>query len=770
MDLPTSHAVRWSAADLRPQRALASRRSYHRCVLSPDEQLVAFGVQPLIYGTASDSRLGAQVLPTGAPSRLSRAEVSVADVASLDSREQPDRPHSAAPAPPRALTPGWGTSWGPCWSPDGRRLAFFSDRNGMPQVWLWDRETGAMHLACEEAATLHFAYEGMRWLPDGRRLVAKLRPPDWDLVALSARFEQASRPDGLVTATGERDVLWVSPPPAAGDASEESLRWFDLARGDIAVIDVETGLARRIGTGVIPRLLAVSPDGLSVAAVYECMAPEERHDLNVGLVDVRLFPTDGAGEPQGISLAERVPQAYAADLSWSPRSDALAYIELAPSPTEPGRLCIVSVDGRERRSFGGDGANFGHRHGLQPPLWSPDGQTLYAYATGPRRAGTVLAVDRHSGAMRDLGEQLGGIVSELVTRDGSGTACDFGAPGTVAVLAVDPQTRRIGLFQLGDGKPERLVPDTFQGLRGLSYSGDCGERWVVGPASSGAHPHFDLYAFDTHSRTGRRVTALNDHLSRLPRLESFMIPMEGPDGTPRQAALWLPLAFEQGRRYPAVVNIYLGRRAGPSRFDPERLRLADAGYLQVEPDMPHIEGLDTADAVTAYALRALDAAVARGLADPERAAVMGHSAGGYNACCVITRTNRFRAAVASAPFADLVSFALTLNGNAVSGAGHVEGEYVRLGGTLWQQRERYVANSPVHHADRVHTPLLLLCGTADPLISQAEEMYAALLRQGKPATLVRYHGEGHTAYNGWLDVNLDDYWSRIIGWLDTHLA
>ena len=222
----TPRAARWSAADLRPQHALAGLPSYHRCVLSPDERLAAFAVQPLTYGTPGNSRLGALVLPTGAPARLAGAEIHVADLPSL---EQPVHAQGAAPPPSRTLTHAWGTSWGPCWSPDGSRLAFFSDRNGVPQVWLWHRETGATRLACEEAATLRFGYEGMRWLPDGRRLVAKLRSADWDLVALSARFEQSSRPDGLVTASGGRDV-WISPPPAGRESGEEGLRWFDLAR------------------------------------------------------------------------------------------------------------------------------------------------------------------------------------------------------------------------------------------------------------------------------------------------------------------------------------------------------------------------------------------------------------------------------------------------------------------------------------------------------------------------------------------------------------
>src|ERR671923_193596 len=79
----------------------------------------------------------------------------------------------------QVLTPGWGTSWGARWSPDGRRLAFYSDRNGVAQLWLWERESGASHLLCEEPTTMRFSFEGLRWLPDGRALVAKLRAPGW---------------------------------------------------------------------------------------------------------------------------------------------------------------------------------------------------------------------------------------------------------------------------------------------------------------------------------------------------------------------------------------------------------------------------------------------------------------------------------------------------------------------------------------------------------------------------------------------------------------
>jgi dipeptidyl aminopeptidase/acylaminoacyl peptidase len=751
MTVSPSHVVRFGAADVRERQMFAGFSSYHRSVLSPDERLVAFAVQPRTYGVPGNSRMGALVLPSGAPRQLHGADVQIAAI---------DSGARASPPEARVLTPGWGTSWGPAWSPDGRLLAFFSDRIGLPQVWLWERETGSTRLACDEACTLRFGYEGIRWLPDSRHLVAKLRAPGWDLVARSARFDQTNHGGTLQTATGARDV-WVSPPmPGSSDGEDRGLWWPDLSRGDIAVIDVETGHARRIGAGVSPRLLAVSPDGRHVAAWCQRGDEAAHHDLNVSLADVRVFPTDGTGSTAGQVLAEGVPQAYGTDLSWSPKGDALAYVMLGELPDEPGQVVVVGLDGVTRRTFGGGDVSLGHRDGFRP---------LYGYGTRTGGTGTVFAIDLVTGSSRDLAAGSGLSVTELLTADGEGTVRDLGLPGAVAVVTVDPETRRAGVSVLGKAESARVIPEQFQGLRGISYRGDCGQRWLVGPGSTDAHPPIELHAYDTRAGTGNRMTSLHQHLAHLPRLESSLIPMEGLDGQPRRAAVWLPLDYTAGQRYPAVVNVYLGRRAGPSRFDPERLRLAAAGYLQIEPDMPHIPDLDAADAVTAYALRALDAVAAAGLADPTRAAVMGHSAGGYDVCCAITRTDRFGAAIASAPFSDLVSFSLHLNGNALGRSGQVEGGHVRLGGTLWEERERYLANSPVFQADQITTPLLLLCGTADFLIDQAEEMYAALLRLGKPATLVRYHGESHVPYTAWLDENFNDYWTRIIAWLDRHL-
>ena len=44
----------------------------------------------------------------------------------------------------RNLTPDWGSSWAPRWSPDGARLAFYSDRTGQPHLYVWNQESDDM--------------------------------------------------------------------------------------------------------------------------------------------------------------------------------------------------------------------------------------------------------------------------------------------------------------------------------------------------------------------------------------------------------------------------------------------------------------------------------------------------------------------------------------------------------------------------------------------------------------------------------------------------
>jgi hypothetical protein len=174
--------------------------------------------------------------------------------------------------------------------------------------------------------------------------------------------------------------VWVSPlAEASAQSRGEGWRHFDWSRGDVAVIDVESGEARRVGTDVIPFGMAASPDGRHIAAMRVREQPGERH-LNVWLFDLHLFAVDGSG---GCVLAERVPQAFGCDFSWSPAGAALAYVVLGEEPGQPGRVAVASVDGREVATYGGGGWTWAMRRGSRRRSGPPTGR--HCMPTGTER-------------------------------------------------------------------------------------------------------------------------------------------------------------------------------------------------------------------------------------------------------------------------------------------------------------------------------------------------------------------------------------------------
>ena len=715
--------------DVATLRSIRKFTGHAPVALSPDGNLAAYGIVP-IQREIPDPPSG--MLPSGASTGVFGIELWLADVADGTAR---------------VLTPGWGSSWGPRWSPDGQRLAFYSDRNGVAQVWLWNRATGEVRAASEAPVCMAYEFEQLRWLPDSTHLVAKLRAPGWD----------PPQERKAVEAVSGRDV-WESPVAEIErrSAAAEGWRWFDSCRGDVGVINVETGVARRLGTEMFPYNYAPSPDGRYVAAT--CVADSGNFDLH-------LF---GVDDSRHEVLTADIPSLWGA-FSWSPAGDAIAYTTYGED--EPGQLLLVSLSGEQRVLHDGSEIDFGSEEPYPPPLWSTDGTTVYC---GNMR--DVYAVPLASGVMQNITRDLEdhtvwGCISTL----GSNTVNDGGRPGDVLVLTQDRRSKRHGIYRVRNGRPEVMLPEKQRHLINLMLYGDSNRRHVVGPIESAARPA-DLYRIDIATGEEEQVTRLNPSLEAVSWGTARLLDHAGADGEALQGAILLPPGYQVGVRYPTIVNVGLG--SGGSGFVNyfewdslsfiELHALTTRGYVVIEPSNPR-RGPDVADEVTAQALNALDAAVAAGYADPERAGVMGHSRGGYSACAVITRTGRFRAAVAGAPITNFTSFALGVSGNEMSAWEQTTGYVFHLRSTLWKARDQWLENSPALFCDRVTTPLLLICGTADAnCMAQAEEMYGGLRQLGKRATLVRYRGEGH-AVGEWSAENAQDCWDRIIGWFDRYV-
>lgn len=149
--------------------------------------------------------------------------------------------------------------------------------------------------------------------------------------------------------------------------------------------------------------------------------------------------------------------------------------------------------------------------------------------------------------------------------------------------------------------------------------------------------------------------------------------------------------------------------------------------------------------------------------DPERVGCYGGSYGGFMTFSLLTRTDRFAAAVSLFGIANLASYW----GDGMWGWTY--GDQALARSYPWNARDVMVELSPLFHAEKIKTPLLMLHGGADVNVppGESEQMFTALRILGVPAELVRFPGEDHGISGRW--ENRAGYRTMMLEWFDRWL-
>jgi dipeptidyl aminopeptidase/acylaminoacyl peptidase len=300
-------------------------------------------------------------------------------------------------------------------------------------------------------------------------------------------------------------------------------------------------------------------------------------------------------------------------------------------------------------------------------------------------------------------------------------------------------------------------------------------KWIV--EFQGAHRATRYFLWD---RTAKKAGLL---FSDRPELDKFQLAEVRPikyrarDGLEVHGYLAIPPGVEP-RNLPLVLNVH----GGPWLRDYWTLNLwtqllANRGYAVLQPNyrgsmgygMKHLHAGDRqwGRAMQDDLTDGVRWAVDEGIADPERVAIIGLSYGGY-------------AAVAGAAFTpDLYKCAIDLCGSSDlftmirSFPPHIAMR------ALWNARvgnpddpadkELLTSASPIFAADRIRIPLLIALGANDSRVkqSEAEQIVAAIEKNGGTATYVLYPDEGHGLTR---PANTMDFLARVEGFLAEHLG
>ena len=252
-----------------------------------------------------------------------------------------------------------------------------------------------------------------------------------------------------------------------------------------------------------------------------------------------------------------------------------------------------------------------------------------------------------------------------------------------------------------------------------------------------------------------------------------LVEYKGVGGKKLQGALYLPADYEPGKKYPTIVYIYEKLSQNLHRYQAPSVNAVgsvytSAGYAVFMPDIAYRLNDPGVSAVECI-LPGLDAAVATGIVDNDKVALHGHSWGGYQTAFLVTQTNRFKCAIAGAALTDLVSMYSSVYWNVgMANQPIFESSQGRFTSGYWDLQDAYIRNSPVYHAQKVKTPLLLLHNDKDGAVdfTQGVEYYNTLRRLQKPVVMLQYKGENHGLAK---PENRKDYAVRMREFFDHHL-
>jgi dipeptidyl aminopeptidase/acylaminoacyl peptidase len=465
--------------------------------------------------------------------------------------------------------------------------------------------------------------------------------------------------------------------------------------------------------------------------------------------DIDGYLTDRYSHLQVIDLATRKIDILTSgkhdDLlpAWSPDGKEIAFVTKRGDDadrTENWDVWVIGVEpGAKERQLTTSPDADPHPDWKSAPAWSPDGKWIaYIHGSDPKKTmyavRTLAIIPASGGGAKVLTQNIDrNVIQPHWSPDGK----------SIFVVLEDDCAENLVRVPIAGGGPVNVT----NGRRKVTAYDVSKNGRVIVRASTPDRP-YEIFAADKNDL--RCLTKQNDAFMsqiRLSQVEDTKFASK--DGTEIHGFIVHPVdAPVPGTRPPALLRPHGGPQFEyANEFDFEKQLFASNGYAVIMPNPRGSTGRGERFAMGIYAdwghvdveddLAAVDDAVARGLADPDRLGVGGWSYGGVSTNYLIASTTRFKAATSGASISNVL-------------AGYGTDKYVRDYeyelGQPWKNTDAWIRISyPFLHADRIKTPTLFLCGESDfnvPLLN-TEQMYQALRSLGVPTELVIYPGQSH---------------------------
>ena len=632
------------------------------------------------------------------------------------------------------------------WSPDGNTLAFFKLDGDAYRLYTHDQSRGRTRPVDLRTSKSIASNSPLEWRPDGGGLLLTLRADGWAEASRRA-FEELSFGPVIVQ-----------------DSSEPFLAWDAVRnRGQLAIpafVDLSSREVEELFDGETTiQSVKLTEDGRHLG--YVVAEPTATSYTRQGGTTYSVHALDLA---DGSSTTLREPSEDRIGVSWNQSGDAFAFSEdgdvFVQRITETEATNITGSDEEsdedEADADAGDDSDEEERVRYGFVRWRPDGRAVLASSD----EGYHL-VDA-SGAFNELIIEVPEGDSTAPRRRPVGWSPD-GRTLFLTHSARDRWERGLVAYDIASRRMSDLQVD--DGLYGGWQFAETGER-IVYTRSNGDLPS-ELFVADPTFEDPRRLTDLNPWLAQRKLTRSELVEYLDVDGRTLYGILYYPVDYRPGQRYPLVAEIY--EEFFDNGFNHRMNLLANEGFFGFRPSA-HLETGFPGEGWLKGVTAGINSLIERGLVDGEKLGVHGTSYGGYATNILVTQTDRFAAAINISGKVNIISFLGDSPKITTRNYYAAERGQDRIGATLWEQPQKYIAHTAIMNADRIDTPLLLMSGEGDwnvPATNQ-REMYYALRRLGKEVVWVHYMNAGHGAGRSSTVEDFHDHWARILSWYRDH--
>jgi len=687
------------------------------------------------------------------------------------------------------LPEGAGISY-PDWAPDGSRFAFTAARQDGIELWVAETDTGAARRVT--GARVNEAAGDFEWMPDSRRIVVRMVPRD-----RGEAPQPPAVPSGPIVQEASGRAAPVRTYQDLLSSPYDEALFEHLMTSEIVLVDTQTRTRRPIGEPAIYTRAEPSPSG-------ELLLVERIRKPFSYLVPYYAFPeTVEVWDMTGEVMKE---------LARLPLRDTTPIGGVPTGPRDHGWRADApaTVIWAEALDEGDPDIEVPHRDAIFMLAAPFEEGPREIFRTEERYVGMQALDDDRGVFIRDFDRDRRWVQTihfdpdrpdiEPRTIESRNYQDRYNDPGN-PVTTVNEFGREVILVHEGsiflDGRGasddgdhpflDRMDLDSLETERLYQNLGPVYEPIVDVISPEGPVVLTRLESVDTppnyHVRDlgadeSRQVTHFEDPAPELRRAHKELVTYERDDGVQLSATLYLPPGYDEDRDGPLPLIVWAypleyndaftaGQvRGSPYRFTTisgpshrffllEGYAIMDGATMPVVGSDPETVNDTFIDQIVTSAEAAIDYAAQRGVGDPGRVGVGGHSYGAFMTANLLAHSDLFNAGIARS---GAYNRSLTPFG------------FQSERRTFWEAPEVYFALSPFMHADDINEPLLLVHGVEDnnsgtfPL--QSRRMYHAVKGHGGTARLVMLPEESH-GYRA--EESVFHTLAEMIDWFERHV-